>query len=127
MIWSYSVITVLLFSGRIGRYSALRASSSSSISIALPSLSVISWNINGFRSLLKHDTDLAVLKRLIKSKQPDFIWYVHHICYGDLLPFNCTNSLRYQLDKRVLCITQACKRPSCRKCTQRASRCDCRN
>ena len=45
-------------------------------SLAAPSsLSLLSWNINGFRSLLKHDASLAIMRGLIESKQPDFIWY----------------------------------------------------
>ena len=39
----------------------------------LQTISVLSWNVNGLRSLFKHDKDGRVINSLIESKKPDFI------------------------------------------------------
>lgn len=36
-------------------------------------LSVMSWNVNGLRSLLRHDSEGSLLRSLVESKRPDFI------------------------------------------------------
>ena len=42
-------------------------------SMSMKTLSVVSWNINGLRSLLKHDKECKILRNMIQSKKPDFI------------------------------------------------------
>jgi exodeoxyribonuclease III len=39
----------------------------------LKQLNVLSWNVNGLRALLKHDSKESILKQLIETKQPDFL------------------------------------------------------
>lgn len=36
-------------------------------------VSVLSWNVNGLRSLLRHDADGSLLRSIVDAKQPDFI------------------------------------------------------
>lgn len=56
---------------------------SSSISILSSSrscLTIASWNINGFRSLLKHDNESNQLNLLLKQKNIDILCKFYYIC-----------------------------------------------
>ena len=59
----YIMMKVFLLTNLVSHCRSLRTSA----------VSVLSWNVNGLRSLLKHDPEGIVLKTMIIQKNPDFI------------------------------------------------------